>query len=428
MGVFATSVSHALGRIPQGSRLRLTVPWPVGSIDPHALDDGAAALFGSAIADPLYAIGPSGHPYPALADALPERAGSGVTVRLRPGMTTGAGRPLSGEDVVFSLRRSGARAAVALLGSFGRPELSRGDRMEVFIPGATPKAAAQALSSPLTAIVPKGFVAHRPDGTGAFRVRQHRFGITLERNERAARGPAFVQSIEVSTAASLAEALRAFETGDADVGWLGAGLHNPRPGASMFNAGRLGWVVLRTGNEALEWGAPGVAQTLADAVRPEQLQPYGLVPLPESGVPAVWGGLPSEVVVRRDAAQLAEIARIVAGVLGNPGRELRVMPLAARQFAHRRRTGKYALMVDFVRPVGFDPDALALSLMTAQDPALARRPPLGGLPHARHVTRTLRLGVLGRLDHIGASLKRFRGLPAWTLGSVWDEALLDARG
>ena len=289
MGVFATSVSHALGRIPQGSRLRLTVPWPVGSIDPHALDDGAAALFGSAIADPLYAIGPSGHPYPALADALPERAGSGVTVRLRPGMTTGGGHALGGEDVVFSLRRSGARSAVALLGSFGRPELSRGDRMKVFIPGATPEAAAQALSSPLTAIVPKGFVAHRPDGTGAFCVRQHRFGITLQRNERAARGPAFLQSIEVSTAASLAEALRAFETGDADVGWLGAGLHNPRPGASMFNAGRLGWVVLRTGDEALEWGAPGVAQTLADAVRPEQLRPYGLVPLPESGAPQLAG-------------------------------------------------------------------------------------------------------------------------------------------
>jgi peptide/nickel transport system substrate-binding protein len=250
--------------------------------------------------------------------------------------------------------------------------------------------------------------------------------MILERNERAARGAAFLESIEVQSAATLAEALRAFETGDADVGWLGAGLHHPRPGAAMFGAGRLGWVVLRTGDEASEWGAPGVAQKLADAVRPEQLQRYGLVPLPESGAAATWGGPPSELLVRRNAAHLAEIARVVVGVLSRPGHELRVVSLPAAQFARRRRSGQFALMIDFVRPVGSDAHALALSLMTAQDPALARRPPLGGATDPRHVTRMLKLGVLGQLDHVGASLGRFRGLSSWELGSVWDGALGEA--
>ena len=44
--LLAATSSAALGRIPYGGTLRLKVPWPIAGIDPHALDDATAALFG----------------------------------------------------------------------------------------------------------------------------------------------------------------------------------------------------------------------------------------------------------------------------------------------------------------------------------------------------------------------------------------------
>src|SRR4051794_17140979 len=74
--------SYALGRTPYGGRLRLSVPWPIVSLDPAALEDGFSALFAGALFEPLYGADATGTPYPALAEALPSRHEAGSRLRL----------------------------------------------------------------------------------------------------------------------------------------------------------------------------------------------------------------------------------------------------------------------------------------------------------------------------------------------------------
>src|SRR6516162_3769058 len=38
--------ASARGRAPYGGRILMHVPWPLASVDPHRIDDPAAALFG----------------------------------------------------------------------------------------------------------------------------------------------------------------------------------------------------------------------------------------------------------------------------------------------------------------------------------------------------------------------------------------------
>src|SRR5688572_29574198 len=80
--------ASAMGRTPFGGRIKLHIPWPTSSLDPHELRDPLAALFGSAIADAIYALDSSGAPYPTLAASLPSRESVGTVVRLRDGLRT----------------------------------------------------------------------------------------------------------------------------------------------------------------------------------------------------------------------------------------------------------------------------------------------------------------------------------------------------
>ncbi len=417
----ATATAAALGRKPYGGRLRVRLPWPTRSLDPHAIDDPIAALFGAAIADPLYALDSHGRPYPTLANGLPEATTKGAVVRLRPNLNTGRGRALDARDLLFTLRRARDRGAVALLSPFADPVAHPQDGWAIVFPGADPLAVARALTSPLTALVPRGFSPLRPDGTGAFVATTGAKRLLLVRNLTAARGPAYLDALEVTAATDLADALRAFESGDADLGWLGRGLHRPRPASVPFSAGPLGWVVLRTGTDAGSWGAPGVAQQLLDRIGAAALSHLGLHGLPNvTGNPA-WGGDPCELLVASDAPHLVGIARTVAGLLTRPGHEIRVAERSRRDLAQRLRRTRFSLMLDFVRPLGPSAEDALLSLLTAADPALARRPPrLAGLA-PRRIAQTLSLGVVGELRIEGAHLPRTRGLPGWDLGEVWQK-------
>ena len=64
---------RALGRTPVGGKLALLLPWALGRVDPHDLFYPAAALFGHALFDPLYALDAAGDPYPTLATDLRRR-------------------------------------------------------------------------------------------------------------------------------------------------------------------------------------------------------------------------------------------------------------------------------------------------------------------------------------------------------------------
>lgn len=417
-----TGCGHAawgLGRTPHGGVLRLSVPWPVGALDPHAIDDACAALFGAAVAEPLFALDARGRPYPTLAACPPEKGTKGAVLRLRPFLKSGRGQPLDGRDLIYSWQRARARAAAGLLGPYGEPFHDREDGLAVVVPGAEPEALALALCSPVTALVPRGFDPRRPDGTGPFTATLSGNHLRLDRNAFAARGAPWLDAIEVKRATDLADALRAFEAGEVDVGWLGRGLHRPRAGATDFVGPSLGWATLRTGRGARTWGAPGVAQRLLDGIDPARLDHLGLGALPPAQGAARWGGDPAVVLVRNDAPQLGRIAGAVASALGQPGHELTVESRPASEIERRRRDGDYALMVELVRAIGAGAELAQLALLAAADPAMARRPPRRAEPSVRVVGRTLSLGVIGEIGVRGAETGRIRGVPTWDFGAMY---------
>jgi len=411
-------VSRALARRPYGGVLRLELPLSFDGVDPHAVDDPCSALFSPLVADPLFALDASGRPYPALAAALPSKTPGGARVALRAGLVTARGQRLTARDVVTSLERARASGGRAALAPFGAFRAVPGESLSVDVEGAAPDSLATALSSATTAIVPRSFKPREPDGTGAFRAGPVGGSVTFERNDHAARGPSYLDRVEVRRAVDLAAALRAFEVGDADVGFLGAGLHRRRPLAVDFRTDAVGWVVLRTGSLAGAWGAPGVAARLVSGIDPSRFSHLGLAPR-GGGAPAPWGGAPADLLVDAGAPYLVEIARVVCTVLSDKGHELRPAPLPEGELRARRDDGKFALAVDFVRRLGPGRDQGLLSLLAGADPKLADRPPRFASLDADTLARTLPLAVLGELAIAGARTPEFHGLEQWDLGAVY---------
>jgi peptide/nickel transport system substrate-binding protein len=410
----------ARGRTPLGGRIAFRLPWPVGTIDPHKADDVAAALFGEALFDGLYAYGEGGRPVPVLADGDPEPVGSDVRIRVRPGLLTAAGSALDAREVIAALGRARADGARGWLADVPNPR--RDGESLLFATNDGPKLA-RSLASPLCAILPATFAADRPDGTGAFRWDKRSGGCALLRNPRAARGPSFLDEVAVTEAPDLAASLRAFEAGTDDLGWLGAGLHEPRAGSRLFDFGAAAFALLRTGKDALAWDVPGVAQRLADGIPPSKLASLALgapwAPQPDTG----WGGPPVDLLVRDDAPWMIELARSVAAALSRPDHAVTAKPVPIRDIRDRRSTRSFALMIDVAR--AFAPGTFgALSgLATADDPSTAadviRHPPRVGEVPARTLTRSMRVGVLGDVRVQGARISELVLGPSAT-GTSFD--------
>jgi len=415
--VAATSAASALGRTPTAGALRLRLPLYFGGLDPHSLDDPLSALFGAAIADPLYALDPSGKPYPTLA-AMPERSATGARIMLRPELISARGKALLAADAVFSFKRAQSLGGAAVLGGFRAPSVDPKDRFSFVVPDANPDALARALASPLTALVPRGFSPQAPDGTGAFKASFASGTLGLTRNENAARGASFLERIELSRAADLADALRAFETGQVDVGWLGNGLYRPKAGAIALEGPIFGWIVLRTGLDAKQWGAPGIATQLAAALPSAALARFGVRAVSGAGESVRWGGGPTSLLVSDDAPHLVELARALEPLLSSSGNEVRATPVARATWVEARRSRRYGLLLDFVRAANNDLTQSVQALLGAVDPALARRPPKNP-SSVLDATRTLSLGIVGEVRVAGARSPEFEGLDTWQLGNVW---------
>lgn len=427
MASLAPRLALASGRTPYGGRLALHVPWPLASIDPHRIDDAAAALFGESLFEPLYARDASGALVPALAEDDPRPEGTGVRVVLRSGVRFASGIPLDARVAAMSLRRARAHDAAPWLADVPVPRV-KGDAL-VFAT-RDPDALVRALASPLAAIVPPGFSPERPDGTGPLRAAMQQGGVLFTRNTLAAGGPSFLDVIDARHAPDLVTSLRAFESGADDLGWLGSFLHAPRPGARTFDAGAVAWTVLRTGREAGALDVPGTAQALADGVPHAALAALVVGP-PWAQGSARWTGAPSDLFVRDDAPWLIEIARALAVALSSPSHEVTPRLAPAPEVAQRRATRAFALMLDVARPAGPGPFGALVGLATADDPiaaaSLVRHPPRGELP-PRVATRTMRLGVVGEIRVQGG---RAPGvvLPAspWGRGADWGSAFRATR-
>jgi peptide/nickel transport system substrate-binding protein len=396
----------------------MRLPLYFGGLDPHSADDPLSALFASAIADPLFAIDAGGRPYPALASKLPERVTGGVRVSLRPELVSARGKAIAARDLVFSFKRAQALGGAAVLGAYRAPTIDAQDPLSVLFADGTPELLARALAHPLTALVPRSFSSLAPDGTGAFLASPGTGTLTLTRNERAARAASYLDRIELSRAVDLADALRAFEAGQVDVGWLGNGLYRPKAGAVPLEGPVFGWFVLRTGLDAKSWGAPGIAQQLAATLPNAALARFGIRALPNAGAGVRWGGGASSLVVCDDAPQAVELARALEPLLGSPGNEVRATPIARSAWLEARRSRRFSLMLDFVRAASTDATESAQALLAAVDPALAKRPPRN-LSSLIDATRTLTLGVVGEVRVAGARVPELEGLEAWLLGAVW---------
>jgi peptide/nickel transport system substrate-binding protein len=415
--------ARAMGRTPTAGKLVFAVPWPVRSIDPHDLFDPAAALFGHTVFDSLFALDAAGEPYPTLAADLPTTQANKTVLRLREGLMSAKGRRLDADDVLFSIERARRAGALSWWGDFPVPEPRKGDPLALVFRGTDPTGIARTLSSPLLAVVPRGFDRDEPDGTGAMIAQTGGSRLLLRRNPYAARGGSFLDEIVVEQAPDLSGSLRSFEGNLTDVGWLGSGLHAPRPGATPFDMGSVGWIVLHTGAEAGAWASPGLAQRLLDGLPPERLERFALGLVPPASGSGAWGGKPCDLLIEEGSAYLDELARTLASLLSRPGHEVTPKALPAFELARRRSAGSYSLLLGVARPFARPGPATFVALAAAADPVLAleaaRRPPLLSSFAPRTLTRTLKLGVLGELRIMGAHAPDVR-LAKSTQGDGWD--------
>jgi peptide/nickel transport system substrate-binding protein len=413
------ATASALGRTPYAGRLRLSIPWPITSLDPATLNDAFSALFAGAVFEPLYGLDSAGNPYPALAEALPVKHQGGCRLQLRPGLRTGAGSPLSAADVVATLARARTRGAVGLLGELEQPSFDAKEPLAVVFPRAAPEAVARALASPLLALVPRHFSPLAPDGCGAFRIELSRGRAVLTRNPNAARGAAFLDAIEVASVSDLADLLRGFEAGQTDVGWFGSGLYRAVKDAVAFEVPRYAFAVLMPGKAAGAWGAAGTLQALLDAIPAQRLSHLGLRALPaQASGSAAWGGPPTSIAVNGSAPQLVAVARALAATLSSAGHELSVTEKSTEELAALQASRQFGLLVDCVRAPSPAPRELALALRSAASPEAAKRAPRTASPPPRELGRQLPLGVIGELAVWGARRAAFEALETWQLGAV----------
>jgi peptide/nickel transport system substrate-binding protein len=400
----------------------LHAPWPLTVLDPHRLDDPAAAFFGDSVFDTLYARDDSGAFVASLAEGDPVVEGATLRVTLREGVRFASGATFDARVASASIARSRSHDGAAWLAEVPAPHVLR--NALVFAMRDSRKLV-RSLASPLVAMVAPHFSPERADGTGAFRADLQGGALLLTRNPLAAGGPSFLDVIEVRHATDLVTSLRAFESGTDDMGWLGSFLHEPRQGARSFDAGVLAWAILRTGREAGSLDMPGTAQALASGV-PHAALAALVVGAPWETSQATWTGPPSDLLVREDAPWMVEVARAVAVALSSTGHEVRCVPVAVAEAAQRRASRVFTLMLDMTRAAGPGPLGSLLGLATADDPAtataLARHPPRGDMP-PRTATRTMRLGIVAEARLQGGRVPDLvlPGSP-WGRGIDWGSA------
>lgn len=381
----------------------------MASIDPHRADDVTCAILGDALFETLYAQDGA---VAVLAEADPEVAEKEVRVTVRGGLKTARGRPFGPRDALGSIARARSIAARPWLFEVPAPRLDGATL--VFAskdPAKDAPKIARALSSPLVAMVPLGFRPEAPDGTGPFRADLRADGVTLVRNVHAASGPSLLDGFTVKRAPDLAASLRAFEGGDDDLGWLGAGLHEPRPGSLRFDVGAVAFALLRTGHDAGAWDAPGTAQSLADGIDPSRLGHLSVGPSWPSDGSAKWGGAATQLLVREDSPWLVELARAVAAALTTATSDVAVRPVSPQEVNDKRASRAFALMIDTFRPFGRGAVAEAAAFLATDDAQrateLLRRAHRGDMS-LRTLGRTLRAGVLGEIRVAGGRVPEVR--------------------
>lgn len=418
-GLGFSSRSKSLGRIPYGGVIESSLPWELGVVDPHDLNDPVAAFLAPLLFEPLFALDAQGIAYPTLAAAPPTRTGDVTSIALRP-LRWPNGKTVTAKQVAWTLERSRQRGAKALLAGAGQFEATSDTTVRVT--GISPERLARALSSPLTALLSQQSTSKDTFGLGPFRGQLTGERAVLTRNPFAARGQPFLERISLRRAPSLADALRDFEAHENNLGWFGRGLHEPRPESRLVDTGHAGWVVLHAGQHSGRWARPGAAASLVSTVAQPSLERFGLVHTATTVAPEPYSGGPCTLVVRRDAPYLVELATTLAAILGGPSRAITVDAVSPQELTQLKRTRQFGFLLDQVRALGRTPEEHQLSLLT--EAGLPFKPPR--LPPAvttasvpSLVSPGLSLAVVGALHLIWATLPRLE-LADGSLANAWQ--------
>ncbi|MGN6172868.1 MAG: ABC transporter substrate-binding protein, partial [Streptosporangiaceae bacterium] len=125
--------------------------------------------------EPLIGFGPDAHLVPILAEELtPSSDATSWVVRVRPGVTFHNGKPLTADDVIYSLKRivnpKAPLPGAAPLAAVDTAGMKKLDSRTVKIPCHTPYAILdQTLANYYYNIVPAGYDPKAPVGTGPFK-------------------------------------------------------------------------------------------------------------------------------------------------------------------------------------------------------------------------------------------------------------------
>ena len=315
------------------------------------------------------------------------------------------GRGLDSRDVVWSLQRLAAGAGLALLSPFGKPTRDPHDPLAVLVPGAAPDALGAGAFEP----------GHCAAATRIFALRTRR-NRSIPRNDRAQATTSRGTSTQLAAQRSSnhLRSPRAGPRGSPSLvrSWRsGCGMAGARaPSTARRRRGlrrgtlRMGGAQDGTRRRPLGRSGRGAGASGRDTRVPPRLSRTARPASPRGDYG--WGGASADLLVRDDAPHLVEIARALAALLSRPGHEVRARPEAWAPLRRRRRSHRFELMLDFVRPIGPPGPATLSALLTAADAALARHPPRLGVFDARRIARTLAMGVVGELADRGRPRSR----------------------
>ena len=124
--------------------------------------------------DPLIQFDENAQPQLVLAEEIvPDATAQNWTIRLRPGITFHDGKPLTADDVIFTLRRildpKNPLEGAPGLAAVDAKGLTALDTLTVRVPMTQPYAILpDTLAQPWNYVVPEGYEPNKPVGTGAF--------------------------------------------------------------------------------------------------------------------------------------------------------------------------------------------------------------------------------------------------------------------
>lgn len=240
-------------------RLGLVGTGAFGKAEPHTLDGDhlQEVTVASNVYEALTMIDPDGKLQYVLAEAITSDDDTAAvwTIRLKPGITFHDGRPLTAEDVIFSLQRI-AQPGTVTGGNLGPvTAYEKIDDLTLRLTLGAPRSwLPEGLADPFSGIVPAGFDPASPVGTGPWKVGGINLqqGLVLERHDAYHGTPSVCDKVEITLFGDPSAAANALSAGQID---LFAGIESylayeleGNPAFTIYNAptGRFYPIQMRT--------------------------------------------------------------------------------------------------------------------------------------------------------------------------------------